>query len=201
MSKRKITALVVSIIAVAAMAIGSTLAYFTSNDNASNSFVMGNVAIDLKESSDGKAIDDASKVWSDTGLSYEGKMPGDEITKLAIVEVDEDSADCYVRIHMDIDTSNLTNAADIALIENAIKEAAVANDFVVGTNGYYYYDGTASAEDILVFLTGFTLPLGIEDDSQNGTFSIDLTADAIQAANITFGDTNVDFFANYQEIA
>lgn len=190
MSKKRIATLVISIIAIAALAIGSTLAYFTSQDNASNTFVLGNIAIDLQES------DDGGDNWTDEGLDYTSVMPGDTLNKLAQVEVDEDSEDCYVRIHMDINTGDIADP-DKTAIENAIKAAAVANDFIAGNNGDYYYNGTASAEDILVFLRDITIPTSVGNDSQNLGFSIDLTADAIQAANITFGDTTVDFFANY----
>lgn len=190
MSKKRITTLVISIISIAALAIGSTLAYFTSQDEARNTFVMGNIAIDLQESEDGQN-------WTDEGLDYTSVMPGDTLNKYAQVVVDENSEDCYVRIKMDIDLNEITNEDDKAAIEDAIKAAAIANDFIAGTNGYYYYNGTASANDVLTFLTEITIPTSVGNDSQDLGFSIDLTADAIQAANITLGDTAVGFFSNY----
>lgn len=49
MSKRKIMLLAMTIIMVAILAVGGTLAYFTSEDDADNVFVMGNVDITLEE--------------------------------------------------------------------------------------------------------------------------------------------------------
>ena len=193
MSKRKIASFVLSMLAITVLAIGSTLAYFTSNDSETNTFEMGNIAINLKESNDG------GETWDEDGLEYNDSMPGDRVDKLAVVEVDENSADCYVRIHMDIVTEGLTNANDIALIENAVKAEAVKYDFIAGANGDYYYNDVAHKDDVLKFIDGFVLPLEISNDSQNGSFSIELTADAIQAANITLGDASIDFFANYPQ--
>ena len=49
MSKRKILLLAMSIIMIAILAIGGTLAYFTAEDSADNVFTMGNVDIELEE--------------------------------------------------------------------------------------------------------------------------------------------------------
>lgn len=55
MSKRKILALASAVCMVAILAIGGTLAYFTSTDEAKNTFTVGGVAIDLIEQErDGK---------------------------------------------------------------------------------------------------------------------------------------------------
>ena len=55
MSKRKILALASAVCMVAILAIGGTLAYFTSTDEATNTFTTGGVAIDLIEQErDGK---------------------------------------------------------------------------------------------------------------------------------------------------
>ena len=47
--KKKLTLVVTCIVLVAAMVIGGTLAYFTDTDNATNTFAVGNVSIDLIE--------------------------------------------------------------------------------------------------------------------------------------------------------
>lgn len=48
--KKKLTLVVTCIVLVAAMVIGGTLAYFTDTKNATNTFTVGNVKIDLLES-------------------------------------------------------------------------------------------------------------------------------------------------------
>ena len=49
MSKRKILVLALSLCMVAILAVGGTLAYFTDTDQATNTFTVGNVTIDLIE--------------------------------------------------------------------------------------------------------------------------------------------------------
>ena len=49
MNKRKILAIAMSLCIVAILAVGASLAYFTDTDNATNTFTVGNVKIDLIE--------------------------------------------------------------------------------------------------------------------------------------------------------
>lgn len=48
--KKKLTLVVTCVVLVAAMVIGGTLAYFTDTKDATNTFTVGNVSIDLIES-------------------------------------------------------------------------------------------------------------------------------------------------------
>ena len=52
--KKKLTLVVTCIVLVAAMVIGGTLSYFTDTDNATNTFAVGNVSIDLIEQQRGE---------------------------------------------------------------------------------------------------------------------------------------------------
>lgn len=52
--KKKLTLVVTCIVLVAAMVIGGTLAYFTDKDDATNTFAVGNVKIDLIEQQRGE---------------------------------------------------------------------------------------------------------------------------------------------------
>ena len=52
--KKKLTLVVTCIVLVAAMVIGGTLAYFTDTKNATNTFAVGNVSIDLIEQQRGE---------------------------------------------------------------------------------------------------------------------------------------------------
>lgn len=55
MNKRRILAIAMSLCIVAILAIGASLAYFTDNDSATNTFTVGNVTIKLiEEERDGK---------------------------------------------------------------------------------------------------------------------------------------------------
>ena len=85
MSKRKILLLAMSIIMIAILAVGGTLAYFTTEDQAENVFTLGNVEIDLQEE-------------FEQDSEFE---PGVEIEKKVWVE-NTGSKDAYVRAHIAI---------------------------------------------------------------------------------------------------
>ena len=96
MKKRNVLTLLLALVLVAAIAVGSTLAYFTSQDDASNTFTMGKVEINLDESNDGEN-------WEEDGLEYEAVLPGDSKTKIARVTVDAESEDCYIMMTVEVD--------------------------------------------------------------------------------------------------
>lgn len=83
MNKRKLLALALSLCMVAILAVGGTLAYFTSEDQATNVFTMGNVEIDLEE----------------TFKQNSELTPGLDIEKKVWVE-NTGSKPAYVRVHI-----------------------------------------------------------------------------------------------------
>ena len=54
MKKKTILVAAIAVMLVAALVVGGTLAYFTDKDNATNTFTVGNVSIDLNEQQKGK---------------------------------------------------------------------------------------------------------------------------------------------------
>ena len=85
MSKKKIIMMALSIMMVAILAVGGTLAYFTSEDTADNVFTMGNVEIDLQEDFEQNS----------------NLQPGLDINKDVRVQ-NTGTNDAYVRIHLAI---------------------------------------------------------------------------------------------------
>lgn len=92
--KKKIisVALVICLIAVATV---GTLAYFTDKDSATNTFVSGNVKIDLDEN-----FTQGSKLLPSTGSAQQGTLQNG-VTKEAFV-TNTGSEDAYVRVHIAI---------------------------------------------------------------------------------------------------
>lgn len=99
MTKRKIMLLALSLCMVGILAVGGTLAYFTSEDNADNVFTIGYVDIDLEEKFDEENAD---------------LVPGLDIEKQVWVS-NTGSNDAYVRVHIaipsELDDGNPTFAA------------------------------------------------------------------------------------------
>lgn len=83
MNKRRLMLLAVAACMVAILAVGGTLAYFTSEDKAENVFTMGNVQIDLKEDF----------------VQNSELAPGLDINKDVWVE-NTGSKPAYVRVHI-----------------------------------------------------------------------------------------------------
>ena len=187
MKKKNVFAIALSLALVAVLAVGATLAYFTSQDATQNVFTLGNVAIDLKESNDADAPDEA---YVDTGLTYENVMPMDETTKIAKVFVDDASQDCYVQVVVDLTTPEgdaKMVATDLITMTDTVAAAVDAANWTVIRTGATQFTCTfktaASAGDVLEVFSGFTMP-NFGNSAAGKSFSIELTAYAVQAANV-----------------
>ena len=108
--KKKITLVATSVLLVAAMVIGGTLAYFTSTDYATNVMTLGNVAI--KQTEEERAYDAEGKFYTlrdftqDQALypMVDNRQPGDVLTVPAVVNV---AGDTETKVF-----NNLENAID-----------------------------------------------------------------------------------------
>lgn len=199
MKKRNVLTLVLALVLVAALAVGGTLAYFTDKDEASNTFTMGKVDINLHES------DDDGATWEENGLQYTKVLPGNEEKKWAQVTVDANSEDCYVMVSVQITTPTDTKLTpeNISDLYDAIETAIGTTNWDVttvtnstgdrmlqcvykGTNN----DKTAHAGDELDLFKTITIP-GEEfgNNTAGQTFNIVMNAYAIQKANVTYADT------------
>lgn len=107
MSKRKIMTLALAICMVAILAIGGTLAYFTEAEQQTNIFTIGDIEIDLYETTEHKdgagvtktagKIDLGKDTDANDNFTYEAIMPGDVMTKKVTVENTEEH-DVYVSL-------------------------------------------------------------------------------------------------------
>jgi predicted ribosomally synthesized peptide with SipW-like signal peptide len=81
MSKKKVVLIVASLCMVLMLAIGGTIAYFTDTDEATNTFTVGNVKIDLIEqqrSEDGKTLVDFTQ--NKVLMPIVGSAQGDKVS-------------------------------------------------------------------------------------------------------------------------
>ena len=87
MNKKKLVVVLAALVAVLTIAIGGTLAYFTADDEATNTFTVGNVDIDLTEPKwDGQGSEDAPEVY-----------PGEAIAKDPTI-TNNGANPCFVRM-------------------------------------------------------------------------------------------------------
>ncbi len=173
--KKKLTAvsLVVALLAIAI--IGTSLAYFTDDDEATNTFTVGNVKIELAEEKWDEAVDNSEN---------ENMYPGQTIDKDPVVtNIGKNPA--FIRISV----TNLDQFGEDAMIVYATGGEAgeLGENWVDGEDGYYYYllplDPEASTSALFETIT---LPVSIENDEE--TEDIVVTAYAVQAQGIEAED-------------
>lgn len=196
MKKKNILTLVLALVLVAALAVGGTLAYFTDTDEAGNTFTMGNVNINLKES------DDEGATWEENGLTYGNVLPGNEEKKMARVTVETGSADCYVMVKVEVvpttvfnpDTGTGFTQEDVNALYAAVRTAIGTTNWTVtpaeGGPLQCVYNGTATAGQDLDLFTTITIPIDFGNNVAGQAFSINLTAYAIQSDNVTLDDVD-----------
>lgn len=84
MNKRRILAIAMSLCIVAILAVGASLAYFTDTDNATNTFTVGNVKIELVEQQKGE--DGLEDFDQDKTLVPGKSNDGNAVSKIATVK-------------------------------------------------------------------------------------------------------------------
>lgn len=193
MTKKNILSIVVALALVAALAVGATLAFFSDEDTATNTFTMGKVDIDLKES------DDGGETWTDDGLTFEKLVPGDTTPKMAKVTVAQDSNDCYIAMTValecndyDAETGKGFTDEEKSMLMSAVEDAIDAEKWTVvpqedGSLLCIYKEVCVARDEVTLF-EKITLPLGNKfvfgNNLAGEKFSLVLNAYAVQADNM-----------------
>lgn len=160
-----IAIIILSILLIASIAIGVTLAYFTANANATGNVTLGD-PVNINITQGGSSV---------TTLTFgDNAMPGQIYDQVIGVSVPADTSDALLRAKLTI-----TNTDGAAL--NV--EATTVNTWVSGDDDYYYYNGVAGANDAIDFITKVTIPTGLTNADANKSFAIAIVVEAIQEAN------------------
>lgn len=206
MTKKKKAALLISALAlIAIIVVGGTLAYFTSQDDATNVFTLGKVSGDLTEETKPgvEPIDPANPdgpkhpvkpgTPTDDGIEYEKVMPGDWLSKEPVVSIKSDSEDAYVRVKLEVENADgkLGDDQKAQLISDECLN--FGSDWVIGVDGYVYYQQKLTNKSPALTQTApvFTIVKipgeGWGNSTAEAKFSIKITADLIQADNFMPG--------------
>lgn len=205
MNKRRILAIAMSLVIVAILAIGATLAYFTDTKTATNTFTMGDVKIKLDE-------EDVKNPEGDRVTENEYDVyPGAEVKKDPTVH-NTGKNGAYIRA-----TVNVSNWANLVAAyypdfgkafpykdyeEAALKllvgdlgagwsvvEVKAGDTFVLGQLDVKFvlkYDGILpSGEDTTAMFQKVIVPAGIDNDSAATFKQIKIVAQAMQANGFT----------------
>ena len=170
--KKKWTIAAVLVLAVALLAVG-TWAYFSAVGRADNVITMGSVKLALHDE------DGTGKPFTTVSA-----MPGSVVDKVVYVEnVGSGAFYTRVKITPEVVAANgeLVPLTDRSLLTLDLNDT----DWIPGTDGYYYYNGTLSpkaATSKLFNHVTFSKDMG--NEYQNTTVHIYVTAEAVQTANL-----------------
>ncbi len=206
--KKKILALCL-VIALAVTAVtGATLAYFTDNEKATNTFVAGGVSIDLDEFNNDNVKDDQYREW----LKTQVLMPGDNKTNTIAKNItikNDGKSDTYVRLHIaipsvldnaqpDFDASkNLLhfNCEKEVLVDGkwnwGTKAVAGRTSFVGTGDEWNSYTTKVDGIDYNVYVVTYETALEPDEVTEKAMTQVylykDVTNEDIQKANATLG--------------
>lgn len=207
MTKKNILTAAVSLSLVACLSIGATLAYFTDTDSKVNAFTTGKVGMTLTDDSP------AVNGWktgsvSDTGVTYEGVMPGDKLSKDVYITMDSDSADAYVAVVVKVEggkngtpsQKEVFDLAETAMSKtgflNSATEQILLGDEENPEGCVYLLNWTAKGGDVIDIMDVVEIPPEWGNAYTKADFSISVTAYAAQAENL---DKNDFFHMAYEQ--
>lgn len=160
-----IAIITLSILLLAAIGIGITLAYFTASTNVTGNITLGDpVTISITQ---GGA--------SASSLTFPGEaLPGTVYSQAIGVQAPAEMTEALMRAKLTI--SNTDGATTNV-------EATTTGDWQTGEDDYYYYNGTVNASDQIDFITAITVPTSLTNADANKTFTVDVVVETIQQAN------------------
>ena len=200
--KKKITAIALVVCLVAVAIVGGSLAYFTDEEKATNTFTVGNVDITLTEPK-----------WVEEKATL---IPGREIAKDPTITVEETSQRAYtfLKVQLSDDFADLivdyATAQETSLLDEAEMKAVIAAWFKSTVSPKiikydltekYVILGVLSPKDpgqSVTYFDAITVPAEVVGSmiKADGTYEIYITAYAIQAEG--FEGQNADAFADRQ---
>ena len=171
---KKALLVVLALVLVAALSVGLTMAYLTSQDTVTNTFTVGKVEITLDEAKVteyGVKVDGASRVDKNT---YK-LIPGHTYVKDPTVHVTEGSEPCYVFVKVENSISAVT--------ENIVMAAGWTG--LSGETGVYYKTWAPGDDTDLVVFSEFKVKNDAILTGVTNADAITVTAYAVQADTFT----------------
>lgn len=191
--KRKLATLAATTGLIGIIGVGSTLAYFTDSDAATNIIETGKVDISLFETKDNRD----GTLEEVTSLIFENVMPGDLLAKDPFIRMESGSADAYLRVKLDIvsNTETALTEQQTSGILDLVLTQMNENGWYLGAGDYYYYNdiATVSSDDSRYYIfKELDIPTEWNNDFADLNFNINLTAEATQAKNFEQNIVRVD---------
>ena len=160
-----IAIIALTILLLASIGIGITLAYFTSTANVTGNITLGDpVTISITQG--GASV---------SSLTFDGDaLPGTVYSQAIGVQAPSEMTEALMRAKLTITNTDgaTTNV-----------EANTTGDWRLGDDKYHYYNGTVNADDQIDFITTITIPTSLTNEDANKTYTIDVIVETIQQAN------------------
>ena len=152
----------VAMLAITAV-VGGTMAYFTDDDAAKNEFTVGNVSIDLTEPK-----------WDEAGsVDAPEVYPGEALAK-------DRANPCFVRVS--VTGLDCLQPEGMITYKTDYVEGALGTDWVLHTDGYYYYTKVlAVGKTTDALFDQIVIPTTLTNGDGKTVKSIDVKAYAVQA--------------------
>ena len=160
-----IAIITLSVLLLATVAIGVTLAYFSANATVAGNITLGDpVTISITQ---GGA--------SASSLTFSGDaLPGTVYDQVIGVQAPADMTEALMRAKLTItNTDGATTVVD----------ATTTDSWIKADDDYYYYEGSVTSNQSINFITAITVPTSLTNEDANKTFSIDVIVETIQRAN------------------
>lgn len=200
--KKKLTLIATAVALGALVVVGATMAYFTSQDTATNVITTGNVNIEVIEHNEDGSVFDTTKKDN----VFENLVPGARIFKRPSVH-NTGANLAIVRAWVEFVKPGTTEPVEEGFFQHGVP--ILERDESYGTTGWkqdgdiYYYTkvlNTGSGTDSVTdeFFTTVTIPTTWDNYDINKKFDIIVYAEAVQAENLVDGeltDFNVGFDA------
>ena len=164
-STSTIAIITLSILLAVSIAVGVTLAYFSSTANVAGDITLGDpVTISITQG--GASV--SSLTFSNDAL------PGSVYDQSIGVLAPADMTTALMRAKLTITN---TDGASVNV------DATTTDSWTEGTDDYYYYEGTVNANAAIDFVTKVTIPTSLTNEDANKTFTINVVVETIQQAN------------------
>ena len=154
-----------AVLLIASIAIGVTLAYFTSNATVAGNITLGD-PVNISITQGGATA---------TSLTFPGDaLPGTVYDQAIGVSAPANTTEALIR-------AKLTIANADGATTNV--EATTTDSWTEGEDDYYYYNGSLTSNQSIDFITSIIVPTSLTNEDANKTFNIDVVVEAIQKAN------------------
>lgn len=167
--KKKILALSMVGCLAATAVVGGTLAYFTDQKQADNTFTVGNVKIDLTEPN-----------WAGSGsLDAPEVYPGEALAKDPTI-TNTGANPCFVRIQV-TGLDSFGTAGDIIYRTDYV-DNELGDNWVLGNDGYFYYAQVLAKDETTdALFDQIVIPTGVTNGNAEDELHVVVNAEAVQA--------------------